>query len=214
MTEIKLTIAIPTAGMVPMGFAYSLAGLIAKLAAHGCPTRPECTVDARIDLVESSVIHTNREQLVRRAIDAGRTHLLFLDDDMTFEPQVLDILMGRRQQIVAVNYCIKTLPPEFVAVGLDGCRVPTTESSTGLLPIAYTGFGVSLFDLEVFKATPQPWFAPVFDPASSSYTTEDNPCYRRMREAGFTVHLDQDASKLVTHIGRRGWSWRDAGATQ
>jgi hypothetical protein len=66
---------------------------------------------------------------------------------------------------------------------------------------------VSLFEIEVFKTTPQPWFAPKFDPATSTYTTEDNPFYERVRNAGFTVYLDQDASKMVSHVGNKGWSW-------
>jgi hypothetical protein len=211
MSHIKLQIAIPTAGRVPMGFAYSLAGMIAKIGAQHIPTIPEATIEVTMDIVESSNWITNREQLARRAIEAGRTHLMFLDDDMTFEPQIIDIMLGRRQDIVCTNYLIKTEPArDFVAIGLDGQRVPTREASAGLQPIAYSGFGVSIFSVEVFKRTPQPWFLPDFDTASSSYTTEDNPFYRRAREAGFIVYLDHDASKLVSHIGQRAWNWREA----
>lgn len=206
--NIKLVIGIPTAGKVPMSFAYSLVGMVSKLAAHGLPTLPEATIECKLDVVESSVIHTNREKIVKRAIENEQTHLLFLDDDMTFEPQVLEILFGRRQKIVAVNYLIKKDDPEFVAVGLDGKRVATTKASTGMLPIAYTGFGVSLFDLEVFKTTPQPWFQPQFIEERCEYTTEDNPCYSKLRAHGHTVYLDQDASKLVSHVGLRAWNWQ------
>lgn len=210
MSEIKLVVAIPTAGSVRMGFAYSLAGMISKTAAHGIPSRPEASLEVKMDVVESSVIHTNREQLAKRAIDAGMTHLMFLDDDMVFEPHILDMMLGRRQAVVCTNYLIKTEPAaDFVAVGLNGNRVKTTEGTTGLVPIAYSGFGVSLFEVEVFKRTPQPWFLPKFIPESNTYTTEDNPFYERVREAGFPVYLDQDASKLVSHLGGKAWNWRD-----
>jgi hypothetical protein len=190
-----------------MGFAHSLALLGMKIASQGCTTRPEVTFSTRMDIVESSNWITNREQLVRRAIDAEQTHLLFLDDDMTFDPRVLDIMMGRRQPVVCVNYLIKTQEPKFVAVDLEGKRVETRPESTGLVPISYSGFGVSLFDLEVFKAIPQPWFLPEFMAATSDYTTEDNPCYRKIREAGYKVYLDQDASKMVAHHGTAAWTW-------
>jgi hypothetical protein len=108
LPDIKLTIGVPTAGRVCMGFAYSLVGMVSKLAAHGLPTVPEATVECTMDVVESSVIHTNREKIVARAIENGRTHLMFLDDDMVFEPQVLEIMLGRRQHVVAVNYLIKS----------------------------------------------------------------------------------------------------------
>lgn len=207
---IKLVIAIPTAGTVRMGFAYSLAGMVAHVAAHGIRTRPEDGIELKMDIVESSVIHTNREQLCKRAIDAGMTHLLFLDDDMVFEPQILEVMLGRRQPVVCTNYLIKTEPAkDFVAVGLKGNRVDTTEGSTGLVPVAYSGFGVSLFEIDVFKTTPQPWFLPKFIAESNSYTTEDNPFYERVRAVGHTVYLDQDASKLVSHLGSKAWNWAE-----
>lgn len=210
MTEaIRLSVGVPTAGTFHAGFGLSLAGLIGYIAANrGFSTRPECSVEASIDLAESSVIHSNRAAIVERALAAGRTHLLFLDDDMAFEPRILDILFGRRQEVVCVNYLMKSADPQFVAVDLAGRRVPTVEGSTGLLPVAYSGFGVSLFDLKAFARTPRPWFLPEYDEAARVYTTEDNPCYKRLRAAGATVYLDQDASKLVSHVGRFGWSWR------
>lgn len=210
MKELKLVIAIPSAGMVRMGFAYSLAGMVASLASRRVPTLPDCSIEIKLDVVESSNWITNREQLVKRALDAGMTHLLFLDDDMSFEPTILETLLGRRHDIVVTNYLIKTIPAsDFVAVGLDGNRIPTLPSSTGILPIAYSGFGVSLFSTEVFKKVPQPWFIPEFIPSTSSYTTEDNPFYRKAREAGFTVYLDQDASKQVAHVGNKAWVWKE-----
>lgn len=194
--------------MVRMGFAYSLAALISKLAAQGVPTRPESSMSVKMDVNESSVIHSNRELLVRRALDEGQTHLLFLDDDMVFEPTILDVLFSRRQPIVAVNYLIKTEPPLFVAVALDGTRrIVTSETTMGLIPVAYTGFGVSLFETRVFRETPQPWFLPEFSPKDNCYTTEDNPCFARLRAAGFPVYVDQDASKLVSHVGHHAYHW-------
>jgi len=181
--------------------------MVAKLGG-GIATRPDTGLDINLDLQESSVIHSNRELLAKRALQAGRTHIMFLDDDMLFEPQIADILFGRRQPVVAVNYMIKSFPLEFVAVGLNGRRIITEEKSTGLQEIAYTGFGVSLFETRVFAGTPQPWFQPEFVPESDCYTTEDNPCFRRIREAGFPCYVDHDASKLVQHAGNFNYGWR------
>lgn len=208
----KLIIGIPTIGSNVTGFSYSLAGMISYLAAKGLPSRPEEAVELSMDVQESSVIHANREAIVQRALERKATHLLFLDNDLVFEPNIIDVLAGRRQAMVVTNYRIKCDGVEFVAVGKDGQRVPTTEASTGLLPITYSGFGVSLFDLEkTFAKTPQPWFMPIWNAETKSYSTEDLPCFQRICEAtGETVYLDQDASKLVTgHVGLFGWSWKD-----
>lgn len=207
--EIKLILGVPTQGMHAGGFSYSLCGLMGYLSACGIRTLPEKTLSMGIDIAESSCIHSNREAIVMRAIESGKTHLVFLDNDMVFEPNILDILGGRRKEVVACNYLRKVEDElSFVAVGLSGNRIPTTEQSAGLVPIMYSGFGVSWFDLEAFKRTPQPWFLPVWVPESRQYTTEDNPCFQRLRAAGAEVYLDQDASKLVTgHIGSRAWAW-------
>lgn len=208
--EIKLVIAIPTAGTVSAGFAYSLAGLVGFLT-QPLRTRPTASLEVSVDLQESSVIHSNRELLVQRAIDSGRTHLLFLDDDMIFEPNIIEILLGRRQSVVACNYLIKTTPlehSEFVAVRLNGRRIKTTVDSAGMEEIAYSGFGVSLFETRVFTGTPKPWFQPRYVPEAGCYTTEDNPCYEKIRAAGFPCYVDHDASKLIKHVGRYAWHWQ------
>ena len=213
--EIRIQVSVPTAGMNPSGFTVSLAGLVADFAANKVDTVPEAKITMMLRAIESSNWITNREKLAKQALDEGATHVMFLDDDMKFHPRVLSILLGRRQDIVVTNYLIKTMPPvDFVAVGLDGERVPLREGDTGLLPVLYSGFGVSLFRTEVLRKIPQPWFMPVFNPEKCEYTTEDNPFFARARAAGYTVYLDQDASQLVEHIGRHSWSWRDAKPVQ
>lgn len=210
MSEIRLTIAVPTAGMVCAGFMKSGMGLIGYLGSRGIASRPKDTLHVSTSWAESASWIGNRHALVKGAIETGQTHILFLDDDMVFEPNIADVLFSRRHPVVVTNYLIKCDKPEFVAVGLDGKRLPTTKESSGIEPILYSGFGVSLFDVEVFKKTPRPWFTPDFSAETDEYTTEDNPCYRKIREAGFPVYLDHDATKLVTsHVGRKGWCWSE-----
>jgi hypothetical protein len=212
MSDVRLVIAIPSAGMVPMPFAYSLATLLSYTSAHGVRTVPEANIDITMQIVESSNWIENREQLAEHAIETDRTHLMFLDDDMSFEPQVLEILLGRRQQIVTTNYLIKTedwrTDPQYVAVDLNDKRITVTKDKTGIQPISYSGFGVSVIDVDVFRKMPRPLFIPDYNPETKKYTTEDNPFFRRAREAGFTVYVDHDASKLLTHIGRSAWNWK------
>lgn len=207
--SIRLVVAVPSSGRNDFGFTYSLATLIGALS-QGVRSRPDCEFTLSLDGQVSSCIHSNRELLVRRAIDRDATHLLFLDDDMSFHPEAVNLLFSRRHPVVACNYLIKHEDkddPQFVAVAPCGRRIVTREASTGLQEIAYSGFGVSLFEVRVFKGTPQPWFLPEFVAEASSYTTEDNPCYRRIREAGFPCYIDHDASKMVEHCGRKRWKW-------
>lgn len=212
MAEIKLVIAIPSSGTNPFAFTISLASLTAYLAG-GIRSRPGVEFDVILDGQTSSTIHANREKLVERAIEGGRTHLLFLDHDMRFDPRAVDLLFSRRHPAVATNYLIKRQPPEtpdFVAVSLDGRRVATTPEKTGIQEVAYTGFGVSLFEVEAVKKLPRPWFCPRFCQdgfGAGHYTTEDNPFYEALRTAGYTCYVDHDASKLVGHVGDYEWRW-------
>lgn len=209
---INLVIGIPTAGMVPMPFAYSLATMLSYTAAKGIRTIQEADTNVTMQIVESSNWIENREQLAEHAIAAGMTHLMFLDDDMSFEPQVLETLLGRRQDIVVTNYLIKTenwqTDPQWVAVDLNDKRVPVSDGRTGLQPIAYSGFGVSIIATDVFKRMPRPMFMPDYDAEAKKYTTEDNPFFRKARESGFTVYLDHDASRMVAHHGKAVWGWQ------
>jgi hypothetical protein len=206
--DFRVMVSIPTAGTVPSAFAYSLAGMVARFAAERVPTVPEASLSMIMRVVESSNWITNREKLAKMALDEDVTHILTLDDDMTFDPRVLEILLGRRQDIVLTNYLIKTHPPkDFVAVDLKGRRLPTTAQSTGIQPIQYSGFGVGLIKADVFRKVPRPWFMPKYNEENYEYTTEDFPFFEKVREAGYTVYVDHDASKLVGHIGRKTWVW-------
>lgn len=207
--KIKLAIGVPTSGSNPSMFTYSYGTLMAYLAG-GIRSRPNSDLSLTTEFQISSCILTNRELIVANAIKNEMTHLLFLDHDMRFEPQAIDILFSRRHPVVACNYLIKRQdhePPEFTAVAPNGRRVITQSHSVGLQEITYTGFGVSLFEVRAFKKTKQPWFMPRFDAATNQYTTEDLPCFERLRKAGFVAYVDHDASKLVGHYGEKEWKW-------
>lgn len=208
--DIRIVVAIPTAGMVHWRFTKSYARMVSWFATNPMPELGTSGVSLTLDCCESSNWITNRERLAKRAIESGKTHLMFLDDDMTFEPEVLPLMLKRHQHIVVTNYLMKSDPAssaKFVACNLNGEECVTSEKSTGIEPVAFSGFGVSLIHTDVFKALPQPWFAPSFVPERDEYTTEDVPFYHAARQAGFPVFLDHDASKLIKHIGRKIWSW-------
>jgi hypothetical protein len=210
MNEAKIVIAIPSHGVCSIHFAFSLCALMSYMSIKGFPSSPQWRVEIAMDLVQSSIIPGNRETLVKRALDGGHTHVLFLDDDMTFKPEILDLMFARQQPIVVTNYLIK-VPLEqskFVAVDLDGLRVPTREEDTGLTQIAFSGFGASLFDLKIFRRIARPWFMPDYHHEEHRYTTEDEPFFRRARQAGFPVLLDHDASKLLKHGGYHQWDYK------
>lgn len=206
MSRVSILIGVPSSGHTHAQFAQSLAGLIAS--AQSLQSRRDASeVEISMALVESSVIHANRERIADQMLAQNCTHLLFLDDDMVFDPRVLDILLGRRHPIVACNYTKRGYPIEFTAVRLDGrATVKTTEASTGLEEITWCGFGVCLIEREVFEKTPKPWFLPKYE--HGIYSTEDCPFFERTRAQGFKVFIDHDASKMIGHRGLHTFTWQ------
>jgi hypothetical protein len=204
---VRLAVCVPTSGQCKSTFAYALA----HTAAFFAPGRFSATEDLTVLMQESSVIHSNREALVDRALAWGATHVLFVDDDMYWPPKAVLSLMSRDQPFVACNYPKRTYPIEFTAIALDGKRLPTTAESTGLEECLFAGFGVALISTEIFKALPKPWFLPGWMDQGNDYTTEDAPLYVRAREAGFVPYIDHDASKMdIGHIGLHVFAWNQS----
>jgi hypothetical protein len=207
MKNIRVAICVPTAGLVSAWFAHSLAGLIGYGNSLAARADSE-TIELTMMMQETSVIHQNREKLVGSALEWKATHLMFLDDDMVFDARVLSVLLGRRQAYVACNYPKRMAPIAFTAIALGGkSAIVTRPDSTGLEEAEYTGFGVSLIEMQVFEKTPKPWFLPKYVPDLDMYTTEDGPFCERIRAQGFKVYVDHDASKMVQHRGQFSFSW-------
>lgn len=211
--KIDLVIGVPTSGNVRIEFAHSLAGLVASLVHGRIPGVAGVEIEAGLDISVGTNWIENREGIVQRAIVSGATHLCFLDDDMAFRHDILIVMLRRmierKLPILITNYPMKTTPPAWTAVSLHDTRVATTESSTGIEEIAYGGFGVSLFDMQVFRAIDQPRFLPEWIPGRG-VSTEDLGFFRKVWAAGFPVHLDHDASKLIKgHVGVKSWTWQE-----
>lgn len=212
ITTVRVAVLVPTRGECASGFVHSLLGLF-TYPDHLRPL-PECQ---RIDLVlmmqSLSVIHDNREQLVQRALAWGATHALFLDDDMTFPPDLLSRLLSRRVPCVACNYPQRRLPLRFTALTADASAVLDTDAtSQGLVKGSLAGLGVALIARQVLEAVPEPRFLPGWDTEKNRYIGEDFAFFDAVREAGFQLWIDQDASKTLGHLGTTCYTWTPPGA--
>lgn len=198
----------PTSGQCKTWFATSLAGLMS--AATQQSFWPEgSTAQMSLFVQESSVIYSNRATLVARALQDNATHILFLDDDMIFTPKAVSSVISRNKDVVITNYPMKVFPIQPTVVTKDDKgALHITEDSTGIEEVFFGGFGLSLFNTEVFKTIPEPWFLPLWLENKKAYTTEDIPFFIKLKEHGFKVWCDLDASKELGHIGTYTWSWK------
>jgi hypothetical protein len=199
---VRLAICVPTAGTCKSTFAYALAHSVGWFA------KWEQTEDITLLMQESSVVHSNREALVDRALAWGATHILFADDDMYWPPKAVLSLISRDLPFVACNYPKRTYPIEMTAVDVEGQRLALTKESTGVEEIQFAGFGLTLIRADVFKELEKPWFLPGWMDQNADYTTEDAPLYIRARSIGKIPHVDHDASKMdIGHIGLHVFAW-------
>lgn len=209
LQSICVIVCWPSSGQVKNDFAYSLAKLTAHFASHRMSAETE-TQMLGFETVEGSLIANNREYLIERALaHDGMTHLLFVDDDMGFAPDTLSMLLNRRLPIVGCNYRMRMVPGEFTAFRADVGRIATDESSVGLMPVDYLGFGFCLIERRVLESVKAPRFEIKFDYGRKAYTSEDLPFFAKCKSHGFFPRIDHDASKRVWHCGSLSYHWNE-----
>ena len=158
----------------------------------------------RLQILSStgSMLSQLRENLVLSAMREGCSHLLMLDSDMKFPRDSIHRLLAHGKDIVAANCTTKVIPAEPTGVLLGGARLYTDPDSTGLVGgIESIGTAVMMFRLDIFKKIPRPWFYQEWAPEIQHFIGEDRYFCHKARACGFEVFVDQDISKLVTHIG-------------
>ena len=80
----KLLIAIPCMDTVPVAFMQSLLRLTQKLTADG--------VDYEVAIESGTLVYMARDRLAGKAVNQKFSHVLWLDSDMVFEPEVVEDL--------------------------------------------------------------------------------------------------------------------------
>jgi hypothetical protein len=156
----------------------------------------------------SSLLPKARQEILNTALAEDFTHLLFLDDDMTFPPDTVGRLAAHGKRIVGVNavrkrqtVCLHT------AVGMTGDLLDSRDR-TGLEEVLRMGLGVVLIDLDAVRNIPPPHFEGGWSPEVSDYTGEDYGFCRALIAAGEQIYIDHDLSRDIGHIGQAVYSHR------
>lgn len=199
----KLAVCVPVHSMVDYGFAYDLAQLMAHTAATFAVR------GGAIGLVfsEGTYIADNRERIAKGALDAGVTHILWIDADMRFPKDAFFRLLRHDEEMVGINYCTRGVPPVSVAIKATGMELEGTEPSrvvpaAGLEEVDALGLGLCLVRSSAFEKVERPWFNNRFAAEHNHWIGEDVDFCRRLREAGGRVMLDHDLSRECAHAGR------------
>ena len=202
-TILNLFICVPSRAEVHMQFALSLQTLVGALRQQPVQGYDGASVSILNEI--NSCIAKSRYQLARKALENGATHLLWVDTDQTFPPQLVHALARHKKPIVGCNIAIKTLPsaPTARAKSEDwfGGHKVYSKGKKGLERVWRIGFGVVLIEAEVFKKIPEPWFNIRWDLAKREFVGEDWFFCEQAEAAGIPIFVDHDASLRVGHIG-------------
>jgi len=152
--------------------------------------------------------------------------ILFIDDDMTFEPDALRILRNSADNfdcdIVSGFFTFKTEPPHAVvyilseeqpempeALGGEVYKAMSNVPDNSVIPVDAVGMAFTLIKRHVFEKLTQehgPLWTVWFDWGKHS-EGEDIRFSRRVREAGFTMAVDSNVK--IRHVGRRSYGWEE-----
>jgi hypothetical protein len=191
------------------GFAFDLA----KLCAYEGVTRCAKGGSLMIYQVPGTLIFNQRERLAEEAIKDGADAILWVDSDMRFPKDALEILLSRDLPIVGVNATTRRFPVVPTALDIDpetGNLVKVqSKGKTGLEQVMGVGFGMVLIKKEVFLAAQKPWFW--FEQTDKGGTIgEDIYFCAKAFDAGYQTVIDHDLSMHIRHIGTYEYGWDDA----
>ncbi len=194
--ECQLAICVPLSWMwTPRDFFTSLLGMVMP---SGAQSMKDAGVGKFRVLVDKSFpLDLSRNRLAARALEIGATHVLFIDADMTFEPDLVERLFKIGADVSAALYFKKS--PPFVPVPslLDHPDDPQLmrpielPETAGVVDCHVVGMGATLIRREVFESINKPWFAyEVYERTGEMSVTEDVTFCRKAREAGFRIACD------------------------
>jgi GT2 family glycosyltransferase len=149
----------------------------------------------------------NRNRLVRCALERNATHLLFIDNDMVFQPSAIQRLIDADKDIIGINYNARGVPGKPVvstiklvdpATDPQKNKTVISEFSAQLFPLFAVGTGFLLIKTDVFRAMDAPWFVDGEDKNGECFTEDVEFC-RKAHKASFDVWCNPTIP--IKHIG-------------
>ncbi len=201
-SKIKLSVCVPCRDMMHSAFSFDLCKLLEYNALIG--------IETVIHFHVGTLIVNQREQLVQMAVDAGSSHILWLDSDMMFPSDTAQQLLKHKKPIVAANYVTRQYPHKTVAyVNSDDWNsylINNSNTVDDLTPVAAVGMGCMLMSIDVFKKLNQPYFKTTWSTELNDHIGEDfNLCYD-LTSHGYEILIDNRLSLKLQHLGTFAFS--------
>lgn len=185
-------------GTIMAGCAMTLVAMVNHFLAR---TKYRGLKDVYPIFMNCSMLPESRHGIVKEAIEKGCTHLLWVDSDMIFPPDVLTGLLNHNLPVVGLNYVRRGLPTRPTAAGLDDLLLYTTNESEGLVEVQHLGFGCLLTDIRIYNQIDLPYFQFEVMEDKFGFRGEDVYFCNKLRKAGIKIYCDQYLSRNCGHIG-------------
>lgn len=187
----KVMIAVPTgeAGRHPIFWTYL--NMLFK---------PE---NALVSMVHGQSPAQSRNMMIDAALEQDCTHILFIDDDMAFDPNAMVELIKHDLDIVGGFYLMRKYPhqpllfDQFNPEDNSVRWMDISDDAHGVIEVVSTGLGFCLFKLHVFEELERPYVR--LGEYQKDSWCDDIGLFNRLREKGFKIHVDLDIT--VAHIG-------------
>lgn len=179
ISNLKLAIGIPCSfPMVPISFVYSLLFM----------ERPNFVLIHS----DNGPVDELRNNIVYRALSIGANKLIMLDTDMVYHPKTITSLLARKLPIVGGLSFRRYSPFDSIMLKItDTGYESINEWEEGeLVEVDATGAGCIMYDMDVFKKMPAPWFKFRKEEKTGLTTGEDIGFCQDLKAAGYRIFVD------------------------
>lgn len=184
----KLMIAIPTLDYIHHEFARCLTALIQKLDKDG--------VDFEVVFLGGTLVYLARENLAADAVNKGYTHILWLDADMVFQEDLLDVLLASDAGMVTGIYHSRHAPYGSCIFSQLHPPVKCHSYPEDVFEIQGCGFGCTLVRTDIVAAVYRK-YQQAFQPSPDF--GEDLSFCERVLNCGYKIFCNPKA--VCGHIG-------------
>lgn len=207
----RIAVCVPCRDSVLAGFAFDMARMCAYEAKRGVN-------DIQLLQMPGTLIFTQREKLVDEALEWGADYVLWVDSDMRFSANTIEIMLARNVPILGVNATTRREPVMPTAMNLKLDRSDNevkqvwtkieSRGKKGIEQVTAVGFGVTLIKTDVFKKLPKPWHDVIWTDHGNVIGEDVSFCVKCL-EQDIPVFVDHELSMHIGHIGTKTFGWDD-----
>jgi hypothetical protein len=192
--DIRLLIGIISARDWKPSFGVAMTRLASHLRVHGI--HGETIGLGMSQMMQCSNMCFHRQQIMMQGIEENWSHVVFIDDDVTFPPHALDVLFYHKKPFIGINICKKTQHAVMPTASRQYEAV-TSEGKEGIEEVESTTMALFLSSVEEYKKIRPPYFML----SGNHPATDDNFYHSKIREAGHKIYIDHTLSNQCGHVG-------------